>query len=67
MQIKVQHNSQIFLFSCIFLLTVIAWIAVEVYHIERNKKFQVEYQTGIQMTIETLPNLDLLEKLKTKK
>jgi hypothetical protein len=46
---------------------VIAWIAVEIYHIERNKKFQVEYQTGMQLTIETLPNLDILEKLKTKK
>jgi|GEM_PF-1246472 len=67
MQVKTKHNSQILLFSCIFLLTVIAWIAVEIYHIERNKKFQVEYQTGMQMTIETLPNLKVLEKLKIKK
>jgi len=67
MQIKTQHNSQIFLFSCLFLLTVIAWIAVEIYHIERNKKFQVEYQTGMQMTIETLPDLSIIEKLKIKK
>lgn len=67
MQIKTQANSQIFLFSCIFLLTVIAWILAEVYHIEKNEKFSVQYQTGMQMQIEKLPSLELLDKLKEKK
>lgn len=60
------NNMQIFIFSLIFLFTVIAWIAVEIYHIEKNKKFSVEYQTGMNMTVEVIPNLDLLKKLKAK-
>jgi hypothetical protein len=67
MQIKkFKYNTELFVFSLVFLLTVIAWIVVEIYHLEKNKKFSVEYQTGMTMTIEQLPSLDLLNNLKNK-
>ena len=64
---KTKQNTELFVFSLVFLLTVIAWIVVEIYHLEKNKKFAVEYQTGMSMTIEQLPSLDLLNNLRNKK
>ena len=64
---KEKTNTELFIFSIVFLLTIIAWIAAELYHIERNKKFTVEYQTGMDIQIEELPSLDVLDKLKTKR
>lgn len=64
---KNKNNPELFVFSLIFLLTVLAWMAVEVYHIENNKKFAVEYQQGLNLTIERLPGLEILDKLKQKR
>ena len=64
---KQKTNTELFIFSIVFLLTVVAWIAVELYHIERNKKFTVEYQTGMDIEIEQLPSLDVLDKLRNKR
>lgn len=63
---KKKTNTEMFVFSIIFLLTVVAWVAVEIYHIEKNKKFAVEYQTGMNIEIKQLPSLDILDQLRTK-
>jgi len=63
---KEKTNTEIFVFSIVFLLTVVAWIAAEIYHIEKNKKFSVEYETGMNIEIKQLPSLDILDQLKTK-
>lgn len=63
---KTKTNPELLLFSVIFLLTVLAWIIVEIYHIEKNKKISVEYETGMSVEIHQLPNLDLLDKLRSK-
>ncbi len=63
---KQKTNTEMFVFSIIFLLTVVAWVAVEIYHIEKNKKFAVEYQTGMNIEIKQLPSLDILDQLRTK-
>ncbi len=54
-------------FSLVFLMTVVAWIVVEVYHLEKNKKFTVEYQESMGVEIKPLPKVDILEKLEGKK
>lgn len=64
---KEKTSFELFVFSILFLLTVVAWIAVEIHHIEKNKKFSVEYQTGMNIEIKKLPSLEILEKLKIKK
>jgi len=64
---KEKNNKDLFFFSIIFLLTIIAWIAVEIYHIEKNKKFMVQYETGMNTEIKQLPNLKILDILKSKK
>ena len=61
--VKPSRNRELFFFSIIFLLTAMAWIIVEVYHIENNKKFAVEYQKGMGLQIEKLPSLEVINKL----
>ncbi len=61
---KEKTNTELFIFSIIFLLTVIAWIAAEIYHIEKNKKFTIEYRVGMNVEIKKLPNLEILNRLK---
>ena len=64
---KVKNNTELFVFSLIFLLTVIAWIIVEIYHIEKNKKFSIEYLTSMNLKIEQLPSLEILDQLRNKR
>jgi len=61
--IKLTRNKELLFFSIIFLLTAIAWIVVEIHHIEKNKKFAIEYQKGMTMEIKKLPSLDVINKL----
>ena len=63
---KVKNNTELFVFSLVFLLTVVAWIIVEIYHIEQNKKFSVEYLTSMNLEIERLPSLEILNQLRNK-
>ena len=63
---KVKNNTELFVFSLVFLLTVVAWIIVEIYHIEQNKKFSVEYLTSMNLEIERLPSLEILDQLRNK-
>jgi len=63
---KVKNNTELFVFSLVFLLTVVAWIIVEIYHIEQNKKFSVEYLTSMNLEIERLPSLKILDQLRNK-
>lgn len=65
--LKGERNKELLFFSLLFLMTVIAWIIVEVYHIEKNKNFAVEYQKGMAIQIEELPDLDVINKLEKKK
>ncbi len=64
---KVKNNTELFVFSLIFLLTVVAWIIVEIYHIEKNKKFSIEYLTSMNLKIEQLPSLEILDQLRNKR
>ena len=63
---KVKNNTELFVFSLVFLLTVVAWIIVEIDHIEQNKKFSVEYLTSMNLEIERLPSLKILDQLRNK-
>jgi hypothetical protein len=68
MQIKkLPRSTELFIFSVFFLLTIIAWIAVEIHHIEKNKKFTLEYRTGMNLEIKEAPDLKTLDILKQKK
>ena len=64
---KVKNNTELFVFSLIFLLTVVAWIIVEIYHIEKNKKFSIEYLTSMNLKIQQLPSLEILDQLRNKR
>ena len=65
--LRIQRNKEFLFFSVIFLMTVIAWIIVELNYIEKNKKFVVEYNKGMSLVIKQLPKLNIIEKLERKK
>lgn len=61
------NNRELFFISLAFLLTVVAWIIVDIYHLQNNKKFSVNYQKSMQVEIKPLTNLRILERLGKKK
>ena len=54
-------------FSALFLMTIVAWISVELYHIQKNQSFALEYQTSLDMEIKQIPDPQFIDKLKKKK
>jgi hypothetical protein len=66
-KIKFTYRREFFYLSLIFLLTIFAWIMVEIYHIEKNSKLTVEYETSLKVDIKPLPDVDFLETLEQKK
>lgn len=65
--IKITYRREFFYLSLVFLLTIFAWIMVEVYHIEKNNKLTVEYNKSLKIDIKPLPDVDFLETLEQKK
>lgn len=57
-----KNNRELFFISILILLTIIAWIIVDVQHIQTNKKYVIDYQKSINMKINPL-NIDLIKKL----
>lgn len=60
-------NRELFYISLVFLLTVIAWIAVEIYGIRKNKAFVVDYQKSSSMQINQIPDLKVIDSLEKRK
>lgn len=61
------NNRELFFISVAFLLTVIAWIIVDIYHLQNNKKFTVDYQKSMAVEIKPMINLRILDRLGQKK
>ncbi|MFA6005174.1 MAG: hypothetical protein WC775_01680 [Patescibacteria group bacterium] len=49
------------------MMTVIAWIVVDLYHIQNNTNFVVDYQKSSTVVIKPLVGIDLLKKLEQRK
>jgi hypothetical protein len=61
------RNKELFLLSLVILMTVIAWIVVDLYHIQNNTNFVVDYQKSSKVVIKPLVGVDLLKKLEQRK
>lgn len=61
------RSRELFYLSLVFLLTVIAWIAVDIYGIRKNKAFIIDYQKSTSMEIKPLESSQVIEKLEQRK
>jgi hypothetical protein len=60
-------NKELFILSLVIMMTVIAWIVVDLYHIQNNTNFVVDYQKSSTVVIKPLVGIDLLKKLEQRK
>jgi len=61
------RNKELFLLSLVVLMTVVAWIVVDLYHIQNNTNFVVDYKKSSTVVIKPLIGIDLLKKLEQRK
>lgn len=60
-------NKELFLLSIVIFLTVVAWIIVDIYHIQQNANFVVDYQKSANVVIKKINSKDLIDKLGKRK
>ena len=56
-------NKELFIISLVILMTVIAWIVVDLYHIKNNTNFIVDYQKSQSVEIKSVNATSLINKL----
>lgn len=62
-----KQNREFLIVSLAFLMTVIAWIVVDIYHIQKNQKFTLDYQKSMTMEIKAIDNLKIFQELEKRK
>lgn len=60
-------NRELFIISFVILLTVIAWIVVDIYHIQNNTNFVVDYKKSQEVNIRQINGADVIDKLQKRK
>lgn len=60
---KSTQNKELLLLSLVILMTVVAWIIVDLYHIQNNTNFIVDYKKSQDIEIKPLNAASLIDKL----
>lgn len=61
------RSKDFFIISLAILFTVTAWIVVDVFHLQKNQKFTVDYEKSMQFDIKSIKNIDILNRLEKRK
>lgn len=57
-------SKELFIISLTIFITILIWILVDVYHINKNKKYAVDYSKSMRMDIQEIKGKSVLDSLK---
>lgn len=60
-------SKELFVISLTIFMTVLIWIVVDIYHINRNEKYTVDYASSMKIEIKNVKDTTVINELKKRK